>query len=789
MADYSLIEKNIEKIEGNIGKSSIDLSEISSIFPNAYESVNLVNEFNSKLLFNIAYIYNIKGQDAFGVFNPSLNDTVNWIRVKKQLINEGFQTNIKNDVGQNDKLYAFAPNMTKEQVDEKMNKIFQDKTKTGGSVIGVDAERIISIVDSMTSSQENSSLTDDQKTKLKICQMAAVIGHEAVHALGDTGESGPEKIQKEIMNYGINKFSLPIQLTQQTVHAESMNWYKKAQVVPFQWVALELILRNNNKFDEALFPVKHKQHQSVETLLENNLHTDLNKNNKKSLDGILEDERKDDFKDYPKSIEEKLDGEREHPLIINIPKKSHLENSMVKEASWGSNLGGPFIGGSFGYMNGFNDSWGQPFEADEIHDNPYDAENSGNAFWLRRYNPLYARGQYTTDKFGHPEFNYDVQVDLASDEWRSKPTSFANRDTYWPNRSDIAVASTKENFDEYQFSLYIAKKMGYLKNLIKNNNRKSARLIFDEKALDIATQCLNGYKTVVYPAKNHYCLWVTTDNIENINNIEGLINSHTNRDVVNEHFNVENTIKENINHIMSKCKLIVKLYKIKNSYVVGGFVRTLVQDKKYSNINDIDFSSPYADECLKLGGLLAEELGVNDIGFYNRTRTMSFEYEGMKMDFRGKNVDKDIRDLMRHYNIKCTPLNFDIYGRDFTMNSLVYDFCENKIYDISKRGLKDLKDGVIKTFFNPEEIIPRNPILITRAIILYLNGYKLDSDIERCLIKNSQELFNGKVSDQRLAYECEKILKYGDEGSEQIIKYKLNKIIEFKNKLSLNREI
>lgn len=790
MNDYSLIEQKVPEFETFIGTSDIDAKEIEQRFPGAYRAVDLVNEFDASLLVNVAYIYNTNDEAAFGVFNPSLNDTINWIRVKEQLEKEGFQTNIKGNIGPEDKLFAYSPNVPSEQIESRMEAIFREKSSTGGVAIGIDAQRILSAAENMVSSGNNVGLTVQQKDDLKIAQLASIIAHEAVHSKGAKDEVGPEKVQDAVLNYAINKFNIPVQTVGQKIHADTNGWYAKAQIVPFNSKLIEVILRSVQERDSQSFPLKIERNDSIEKIFENNCH--LNDKEGSVEENIMENNLSKDHKNDDKqgTVEKQLQENRPHALILPIRASS---NNLLKEASWRSNLGGPFVGGLFGHMNGMNDGWTEPFEADEIDDNYSSIRSSGSGdnsemYWRRRYNPMFARGKVAVDRMGHPYFNYDFQCDFASMEMRNRPTMFWDRQNYWPSRSDIAVMGSSDKKDENiknNFVIHILRKIGYYKSLLKNGKRMNVRIVLDENALPHVLEAISDYSYFLFDKGKKYVIWLSPNsNEEDILKIENDINNGQNVKEINDFVCLSDRVKENLNKIFSKCKLLCRLNGIHNVFAVGGFVRTLASTKDYCEINDLDFTGIKPDDCLKLGGLLASDFGIYEIGYYHRTKTISFEVDGIKMDFRGNFVPFDVRPLLRENNIETTPLNFDIYARDFTVNSLIYDFNKNKIYDVSGRGLPDLEKRVIKTFFDPDIIIPLNPIIVTRAISLNLKGFTIDADLDNSMIKNSQEIFNGKLSEDRLAYEYEKIANAGEDGTYLLEQYGLSKLKEIRDKVA-----
>jgi len=799
MPDQALIEQIEQKIptlQSLVGTPQVDASEIETLFPGSNQAIDLVNLFKPGWLNTISYIYNERDEPAFGVFNPSLNKSLQVISVKEELDKRGFQTSI----GPDNKLYAYSPTMNKEEIEKQMTEIYEEKEQIGGKVIGIDIERITNAANNMASLPGNESLTDQEKQNLKVAQLASIIAHEATHARGDEGEATPEQVQDEVLEKSL-RYLIPDKTlnTKGKIHASGKDWYRKAQIIPFQWKLIETILRTNQERDIQAFPIKANPDDSLEKVLDNNIHTH-DKGGYDTEDHVPEENLKKDQleEEKPRTMEKLLEEKRPLPLIIPIPKTSEVRDKMIKEARWGSNLtniGGPHVGGALQLYE--NPLWGDPFDANEINDNYSSIRSSGGGgnytelYWRRRYNPLYSKGGICQDRMGHPYYNVDFQIDLASMEWRNRPQRFWDRQVYWPNRSDIAVVgddkgSIYQTDDDNMrnFIVQILRNLGYYKSLVTSGHKKAVRIILDENSLQHALETLDDCSYFLFSYGNKYVLWILGLVDKNqIEFIEKSIREGENVKQINSFVGLSETIKNNVNKIFSKCKLLCRLNGINDTFAVGGFVRTLSSTKDFSEINDIDFTSSRPDNCLKLGGLLANDLGVYDIGYYHRTKTISFEYEGIKMDFRGSFTPYDIRPLLRQHGIETTPLNFDIYARDFTINSLIYSFMENKIYDVSGQGLKDLENKTIRTFFDPNLIIPLNPLIIARAILLNLRGFILENDLDIALKKHSQELFNGILSNERLSYEYEKIARYGEDGMFLIKEYGITKLKEIKDKV------
>ena len=97
------------------------------------------------------------------------------------------------------------------------------------------------------------------------------------------------------------------------------------------------------------------------------------------------------------------------------------------------------------------------------------------------------------------------------------------------------------------------------------------------------------------------------------------------------------------------------------------------------------------------------------------------------------------------------------------------------------RGVDDLNKKVIRTHFEPELIIPQNPLVITRAMIMNMRGYKIESSLYHAMKKLSHLVFTDSVSEVRLAYEYDKIISYED-GEYMLKEFGLSKLKEVSEK-------
>jgi len=133
-------------------------------------------------------------------------------------------------------------------------------------------------------------------------------------------------------------------------------------------------------------------------------------------------------------------------------------------------------------------------------------------------------------------------------------------------------------------------------------------------------------------------------------------------------------------------------------YLAGGLVRDRLLGKESS---DLDFVvNEKAEDLVKL---LAEKYNLPTPVIYGRSEAIAITLDDMPLDFiNAERVISPLRDQERLEGKEEFSVSLDdIYRRDLTINSLLWDINENKIIDYTKRGLSDLEDHRISTIIDP----------------------------------------------------------------------------------------
>jgi len=236
---------------------------------------------------------------------------------------------------------------------------------------------------------------------------------------------------------------------------------------------------------------------------------------------------------------------------------------------------------------------------------------------------------------------------------------------------------------------------------------------------------------------------------------------------------------------------VANKYRISGIYIVGGAVRDEVIYGEIQEESDIDLTSIYTNRAVELGGLVAGELGLDIPKILHRTGTLRLTIFDTEVDFKGEWIDiSGHLELMRKLDIEINPINKDVYSRDLTINSLLKSLHTGKVLDITKKGLNDIKNKIIRTMLPANFVCQRNPLVILRALrfAIYL-GFNIDQELEEA-IKNNINRIIPAVGKERAEDEILKMLAKNTTKTLGLLeKYNLTNIILpdiFKNTLKLS---
>jgi len=204
---------------------------------------------------------------------------------------------------------------------------------------------------------------------------------------------------------------------------------------------------------------------------------------------------------------------------------------------------------------------------------------------------------------------------------------------------------------------------------------------------------------------------------------------------------------------------VAKNYGISDAFFVGGYPRTIAMARPLSDVHDLDVATSSPEKATQLAGFVASESGVSKVETLHRTMAVTMSLHGVEVDFQGAGSHEDARAYLRSIGMEPTPLSLNIFDRDFTINSLAMPFSRNEIMDLTGRGISDIKHMIISSIVPAQAIIPRNPLMITRAVRFSMKfGFAIEKNLWR-VMKENRESLRG-LSTERLAIEAYVLSKY-----------------------------
>lgn len=172
----------------------------------------------------------------------------------------------------------------------------------------------------------------------------------------------------------------------------------------------------------------------------------------------------------------------------------------------------------------------------------------------------------------------------------------------------------------------------------------------------------------------------------------------------------------NIKNDLSLISQVANQLRMK-AYVVGGFPRDIISGKGVSEDTDLDITEENGN-AFDLAFFVAARHNLPQPTVYESSGTAMVRMpSGRIVEFHNAyhNVPHIIDQL---YKIKIEPtsLNKDVYSRDFTINTLLYDPDNNNILDITKMGVEDIRNKVLRTPLDPIKSLGIDPKRILRGV-------------------------------------------------------------------------
>jgi hypothetical protein len=784
-----------------LGSTAVDASQISSMFGKAHEAVNLVNQFDSSLLYNISFIFNFAKSGAYGVYLSALDRAIKTKALQKKLEQKGYEVKVTQQG-----LTAFPKQgneIPPEVIQQDIDSIYSDLESKGGTAIGINMNAVLSAA--RQDALESGSKDPEIWQWIAVLHLGGTIAHEAIHARGSRSEGPSEQIEQSFTQWALPKINeeykrslesqgkgneyTPLTITGRQRHAKSKSWYKTAQLsyyMPQSFTERAIGSDLGGRFPNGLHSemgqapwsmmAQQDQNVPVDRRLGKQYMSPIPRDLDQEHDSIEEQLRKytrdgqkldhhatmeellssgwDEDRGYI-TLEGLLDEKRPHPLML--PLKKNASNTMIKKATL------------FGWMNNLDISDGStiPGLGDRVMAwDDRDEDFAADEEWIKqqpRYNPTYdIKGFYY--RWIEPRFQPQTYDDMTRDYGNTHPAK--------------RFASTKIDPEVTRILSVLSK----AKSKIAKKDVASTRFILTEDVMPLIDRVFTdgSFKINVFhygatdEEEDIFAVWISAPDVseESIERAEKhLQNKSIGKDVdalIDELTGISKQRNGAVKEVIDIVKDVGSSFKISDLSIVGSYPRDIIMKVSPYTIDNMEFRGGWADQCIKIGGIVAERLGVQNIDMdHNR---LSFVYKGISVSFSDDSIPLEISAGLKERGIDVSK-NADLYNRDFTINMLSYNVLTDKISDPIGKASDDVKNKVLKTFFDPDYVCQQNPIVILRALKLKIrHNMEIDPLLQKAMIDNLGLIFDGRYSERDLIIARENVRKEGRIEAEELFK-------------------
>ena len=188
-------------------------------------------------------------------------------------------------------------------------------------------------------------------------------------------------------------------------------------------------------------------------------------------------------------------------------------------------------------------------------------------------------------------------------------------------------------------------------------------------------------------------------------------------------------------------------------YVVGGFVRDLILERKSKDIDIV-----VVGDGMTLAKEIAVKLKVKKVSCFKNFGTAHFKYKDIDVEFVGARKESYSKES-RNPIVKKASLKEDLQRRDFTINALALNLNKDNFGDLIDlfNGISDLENQLIKTPYNPIETYSDDPLRMLRAIRFSSQlNFKISIESLKSIHENAHRI--DIITNERITEELNKII-------------------------------
>jgi tRNA nucleotidyltransferase (CCA-adding enzyme) len=231
-----------------------------------------------------------------------------------------------------------------------------------------------------------------------------------------------------------------------------------------------------------------------------------------------------------------------------------------------------------------------------------------------------------------------------------------------------------------------------------------------------------------------------------------------------------------LSELLNTLSNLAKKNGLSEPYVCGGLPR----DKLFgiaAQVKDIDITT--GDKgSFALAMLASKEWSDAQFRSYDDGHS-SLDFQNIRLDFSNNFILPGIEEeLTKNGIMEITPLQKELFSRDFTINTLLQPMdLKKEALDLTGKALSDARDKILRTPVNPELTIGHDSRRILRAVKMALKfGLMVDPELKTAMIK-----YRGGLSTLPLNHikkQVNQIIKLDSQKAmDMLVEYKLLPII------------
>lgn len=230
---------------------------------------------------------------------------------------------------------------------------------------------------------------------------------------------------------------------------------------------------------------------------------------------------------------------------------------------------------------------------------------------------------------------------------------------------------------------------------------------------------------------------------------------------------------------------LARVHDISKPYIVGGLPRDRAMGLSLDKVTDIDLTTG-DDSSLALAMAANRQWPSARFRSYDDGHS-SLDFKNIRVDFSNNFVLPGIDEELKKHGIENpTPLQKEVFSRDFTINTLLQPLDLSKEpLDLTGRGLRDVKERRIVTPVDPELTIGHDPRRILRALKLAMKfDMGIDPALGRAMVKYRGALKNMSLA--RIRKQVNQMLKMDPKKAIRMLSaYKLLPIIPLSKMMAM----